>query len=62
MVYHVGRGGAGNAFDEDEEVARYRREAGRAGDDNGSLRSMGSVSTQGSARWGRRLSRLFSLE
>lgn len=56
-VYHVGRGGAGNAFDEDEEVARFRRRTA-----GGSVSSAGSGSTQGSGRWGGRLSRMFSRE
>lgn len=60
-VYHVGRGGAGNAFDEDEEVTRFRRQAGKGGD-GGSVSSAGSGSTAGSGRWDGRLSRMFSRE
>lgn len=61
-VYHVGRGGAGNAFDEDEELNRLREQQSR--NDASSMFSDGSVSTQGSLRQGfsRRLSRMWSRE
>lgn len=58
-VCRIGRGGAGNVVDEDEEVERLRREARLEG--RGSVVSEGSVSSLGSVRgWGSRLSRMLS--
>jgi FAD/FMN-containing dehydrogenase len=61
-VYRVGRGGAGNCFDEDEELERMRRQKSR--NDSSSVFSDGSVTTQGSVRqaFSRRLSRMWSRE
>lgn len=62
-VCRIGRGGAGNVVDEDEEVERVRREARLEG--RGSVVSDGSFGSVGSGSgrgWGRRLSRMWSRE